>query len=141
MLWSTVSSFFRRLHSIVFFYCILFVFPKPFLCWAPYNPSNDVTVAMLFPNKESKERAAMLVPQTNPSRIELFFYAKSLFWFCFGDKCIWPLFLRLKITCRILFVLPDILLFRSVVFPLFFKLHFLVPFYYFYFCSNIISRC
>ena len=22
------------------------------------------------------------------SRIELFFYAKSLFWFCFGDKCI-----------------------------------------------------
>lgn len=32
--------------------------------------------------------------------------------------------------CRILFALPEILLFRSVVFPLFFKLHFLVPFYF-----------
>ena len=39
--------------------------------------------------------------------------------------------------CRILFVLPDILLFRSVVFPLFFKLHFLVPFYFMTFVPTI----
>ena len=35
--------------------------------------------------------------------------------------------------CCILFVLPDILLFRSVVYPLFFKLHVLVSFYFFTF--------
>ena len=38
---------------------------------------------------------------------------------------------------HILFVLPDILLFRSVVFPLFYKLHFLVPFYFITFVPTL----
>ena len=40
---------------------------------------NDVTAAMLM--FRNKERAAMLAPQINPSRIELHLYTNGLFWF------------------------------------------------------------
>ena len=42
---------------------------------------NDVTVAMLM--SLSEERAAMLVPETNPQGSKLYDYANNFFWFCF----------------------------------------------------------
>ena len=47
--------------------------------------SHDVTSAMLV--SQNKEMAAMLVFQTKPLGIELYFYANTLF--CFS-KPIWP---------------------------------------------------
>ena len=47
--------------------------------------SHDVTAAMLvFQNKEMK---AMLVSQTKPLGIELYFYANTFFSF---SKLVWP---------------------------------------------------
>ena len=45
---------------------------------------NNVSAAMLM--SLNKEIAAKLVPQTNPSRIELYVYANNLFWFGFKTK-------------------------------------------------------
>ena len=42
---------------------------------------NDVTVAML--TSQSEERAAMLVPETNPQGSKLYDYANNFFRFCF----------------------------------------------------------
>ena len=47
--------------------------------------SHDVTVAMLV--SQNKEMAAMLVSQTKPLGIELYFYANTFI--CFS-KLIWP---------------------------------------------------
>ena len=47
--------------------------------------SHDVTTAMLV--SQNKEMAAMLVSQTKPLGIELYFYANTFF--CFS-KPIWP---------------------------------------------------
>ena len=55
---------------------------------------NDVTVAMLM--SQSEERAAMLVPETNPQGSKLYDYANNLFRFCFDQ---WPQSLRFKIIC------------------------------------------
>ena len=49
--------------------------------------SHDVTAAMLV--SQNKEMAAMLVPQTKPLGIELYFYANTFF--CFS-KPIWPVY-------------------------------------------------
>ena len=58
----------------------------------PYEPntayrvfSHDITAPMLV--SQNKEMAAMLVSQTKPLGIELYFYAKTFF--CFS-KPIWP---------------------------------------------------
>ena len=48
--------------------------------------SHDVTAAMLV--FQNKEMAAMMVYQTNPPGIELYFYANTFF--CFGNP-IWLL--------------------------------------------------
>lgn len=79
-------------HSIVPFYCVLFVLRFPsiilFYCtlFVPKSPLN-VNLHRVFPNDImvaislllNKEIVAMLVP----SRIEFYFYANSLFWFGF----------------------------------------------------------
>ena len=52
----------------------------------PYGVfSHDVTAAMLV--SQNKEMAAMLMSQTKPQGIELYFYANTFF--CFS-KPIWP---------------------------------------------------
>ena len=47
------------------------------VCFYQALPFLGVTTAMLF--MLNKEIAAILVPQTNPSRIELSFYANNFF--------------------------------------------------------------
>ena len=64
---------FLGLHSIFVFHCIRVVFTKSSLCWA----------MLMYLNKEG---AAILVPEINPSRIELYSYANNLFWFEFKSS-------------------------------------------------------
>ena len=84
MISSIVFSLFLRLHSIIPLYFITFVLVNPIVVSFHRVFPNDVMAVKLL--ILHKERAAMLIPQTNPSRIEFLFYANNCLPFAFKTK-------------------------------------------------------